>query len=193
VLRCYITDRKLLPPKTALLDVIARNMAAGIDWIQIREKDLSGRELLALVEGALALPNPKKAKILVNTRVDVALAANAAGCHFPADSASPRLWRTIMPLGFLMGVSCHTIDEVIMAEEQGANYVVFGPVFEPLSKTSPVPPRGLDGLAKAVISVRIPVLALGGITSENATLCENVGAAGVAAISLFQAHGNTRV
>jgi thiamine-phosphate pyrophosphorylase len=190
VLRCYITDRRSLRSDIALLDAIARhlchNRAAGLDWIQIREKDLSARDLFALVEGALALPNPAGCKILVNTRVDVALAAGASGAHLPARSPAARHWRALTPPGFLIGVSCHSADEVRAAQDQGADYAFFGPVFAPRSKTSDLPPRGLDGLAQAARAVEIPVLALGGITAANAQDCMNAGAAGIAAISLYQ-------
>jgi thiamine-phosphate pyrophosphorylase len=186
LVRCYITDRRTLPPGRNLLDSIARNLHDGADWIQIREKDLSARALYELVQTAMALHNPRGIAILVNTRVDVALAAGASGVHLPSRSPSPRCWRGMVPTGFLIGVSCHTADEVRSAGEEGADYVVFGPVFTPLSKGSDLPPRGLDGLAHAVAAASIPVLALGGITEENIALCEGAGAAGIAGISLFQ-------
>jgi thiamine-phosphate pyrophosphorylase len=171
---------------SALMEIIASNLAAGVDWIQIREKDLSARALFDLVRSALALPNPHHSKILVNGRGDVALAAGAAGVHLPADSPPPRAWRGIAPAGFLIGVSCHSIEEVRAAEAEGADYVVFGPVFAPLSKSSGLSPRGTGELAKAAAAVRIPVLALGGITLQNCDSCMDAGAAGIAGISLFQ-------
>jgi thiamine-phosphate pyrophosphorylase len=186
VLRCYITDRRQLPSREALLDAIARNLAAGVDWIQIREKDLSARDLFDLVQRACALPNPAATKILVNTRIDVALAAGAAGAHLPSGSPPPSRWRAITPPDFLIGVSCHTIEEARSAQQDGADYILFGPVFTPRSKPADLPPCGLDRLAEAAHAVRIPVLALGGITAENALQCASAGAAGVAAISLFQ-------
>ena len=186
MLRCYITDRRQLSGRPALLDVIARNLAAGVDWIQIREKDLSARDLFGLVRDALALPRPAGAKILVNTRVDVALASGAAGAHLPAGSPPARRWLTLSPPGFLIGASCHTVEEVRAAQQDGADYVLFGPVFPPRSKGSDLPPRGLDGLAEAARAVPIPILALGGVTSGNAGQCVAAGAAGIAAITLFQ-------
>ena len=183
---CYVTDRRLLATPAALLDVIARNLAQGIAWIQIREKDLPARDLFHLVRSALALPNPSGSRILVNTRVDVALAAGAAGAHLPAGSPPPKTWRPLTPPGFLIGVSCHTVDEVRTAENDGADYAVFGPVFAPRSKASPLAPRGLEELAHAARAVRIPVLALGGVTAANLQDCLDKGAVGVAAISLFQ-------
>ena len=184
--RCSITDRRLLAPSEALLDVVARHLALGIEWIQIREKDLSARDLFRLVQSALALPNPHGSRIVVNTRVDVALAAGAAGAHLPSGSPPAKTWRSLTPPGFLIGVSCHTVDEVRAAEDEGAGYALFGPVFAPRSKASPLPPRGLAELARAARAVRIPVLALGGITSANLPECLDAGAAGVAAISLYQ-------
>ena len=185
-MQCYITDRRTLPAHVELLDCIARNLAAGVEWTQIREKDLSARELFDLTARALALPNPHRSKILVNTRVDVALAAGADGVHLPAGSPAPRRWRGLSPAGFLIGVSCHTLEEVRTAEEEGADYVVFGPVFAPRSKVITLEPKGLDALGEAARAVRIPVLALGGITRENAGDCMRAGASGIAAISLFQ-------
>ncbi|HEY6343597.1 MAG TPA: thiamine phosphate synthase [Bryobacteraceae bacterium] len=156
------------------------------DWVQIREKDLSARELYELVRGALELPNPRDVKFLVNTRVDVALAAGCAGAHLPSGSPPPRFWRSISPPGFLFGVSCHAVEEVRQAEQDGADYVLFGPVFAPLSKSSNLNPRGFEELALAAASVKIPVLALGGITRQNEAACVAAGAAGIAGISLYQ-------
>ncbi len=186
MVRCYITDRRGLPAGVALIDSIAGNLAAGVEWIQIREKDLSARDLFDLVRQAIGLPNPQGSKILVNTRVDVALAAGAAGVHLPAGSPPPRIWRGLTPPGFLVGVSCHTLDEVLAAQDEGAHYAVFGPVFSPRSKAAGLEPRGVEALSQAARAVGIPVLALGGITASNVDDCIQAGAAGVAAISLYQ-------
>lgn len=185
-IHCYITDRRILPAGASLIDTIARNLNAGVEWIQIREKDLSARDLFDLTRKVLGLANPNRSKILVNTRVDVALAAGAAGAHLPAGSPAPRVWRPTARQGFLLGVSCHTLDELRIAQDEGADYAVFGPVFPPRSKATAFEPRGIEGFAQAVGAVHIPVLALGGITAANAEDCRQAGAAGIAAISLYQ-------
>jgi len=170
VIHCQITDG-------------SSSLKRSADWIQIREKTMPARLLVDLVRRAIALGGPK---ILVNSRMDVALAAGADGLHLPSGSPPPNRWRSLAPPGFLIGVSCHTVEEVRRAETEGADYVVFGPVFAPLSKSSDLTPRGLDGLAEAAHAVKIPVLALGGIERGNIDACISAGAAGVAGISLFQ-------
>ena len=179
MIRCCITDR-------SLERVAIQLKTGGADWIQVRDKELPARELLDLVRRVTALPNPHAVRILVNSRVDVAIAAGAHGAHLPAGSIAPETWRAIVPAGFLLGVSCHTIEEAIRAEREGADYVLFGPVFSPLSKTSDLPPRGLDELRRVSQVVKTPVLALGGITKDNAQACVDAGAAGVAGITLFR-------
>ncbi len=186
MLRCFITDRQSAGGEERLLGIIARRLADGVEMIQLREKDLEARRLLELARRVMALPNPKRTQILVNTRVDVALACGAAGVHLPGDSPPPALLRRFVPRAFLIGVSCHSVDEVRRAEAEGADYVFFSPVFRPLSKAPYGPPQGLTVLAEACRAVSIPVLALGGIQAGNVEACLAAGAAGVAGISMFQ-------
>jgi len=162
-------------------DVAARAARDGVEMIQIRAKELSARALAELVRAAVALPG---SKILVNTRMDIALACGAHGVHLPADSLAPNVLRKIAPPGFLIGVSCHSIAELQAAGREGADFAVYGPLFP--SVTKPVlTPMGLAAFRSAVQQATLPVYALGGVTRENAPLCMEAGAAGVAGISLF--------
>ncbi len=184
MIRYYITDRKQLGGIHPLLQSIARNIAEGVEYIQIREKDLPPRDLAALVRKALQIRATSATKILVNTRADIAIACKADGVHLP--SGTPILDYAIP--GFLTAVSCHTLEELTAAQQAHAHFAVYGPVFPPLSKSLSAPAIGLDNLRRACRSVAVPVLALGGITRENAASCVEAGAAGIAAITLFQSH-----
>lgn len=184
MLRYYITDRTALGGIPKLLEAVARNVAAGVEYIQIREKDLTARELLELTRAVLRLANSGSTRILVNSRADVAVAAGAHGIHLPSGSIPASRFRQLGPL--IVGVSCHSIDELLQAEREGADFAVYSPIFSSPSKPDYGPVVGLEGLRRAVQSVRIPVFALGGVTAANAPLCFEAGAAGVAGISMFQ-------
>ena len=182
--RYYVTDRKSCGGD--VLDAIESAAAAGVDWIQIREKDLPPRALLELARAALARTKNYPAAILVNTRLDVALAAGAGGVHLTSDAPPPRRLRTVAPPGFLLGVSTHTPQEAERAALEGADFAVFGPVFPTRSKPGTTALPGLKKLAEACARAGLPVLALGGITPERIPSCLEAGAAGIAGISMFQ-------
>jgi thiamine-phosphate pyrophosphorylase len=186
MLRYYITDCHSAGGIGPLLGYIERAIADGVDQIQIREKDLAARELFLLTRRAVELAAGHPTRILVNGRTDIALAAGAHGVHLPANSISPRYLRAVAPGAFFVGISTHSRCEILAAQAEGADFVVFGPVFAPVSKVSYLREAGAEGLRAAVQGVTIPVFALGGITPENAELCIKAGAVGIAGISLFQ-------
>ncbi len=155
--------------------------SAGIGAVQIREKDLDDRDLYDLARLArTALPPP--VRLLVNGRLDVAIAAGADGVHLPADGVPVGALRARFGEDVLIGRSTHTLAEVERARDEGADYVTFGPVFATPGKGAPV---GLAALARAA-AAGVPVLALGGVTLERFGELSEAGAAGVAAIRLFQ-------
>lgn len=184
--RYYITDRRAVGGSEPLLANIGRMASVGVEMIQIREKDLPDRELLDLVRRAVEITAPHGVRVLVNGRPDIALAGGAHGVHLPSGSIAPARWRNALPAPLIWGVSCHGLDEVRRAEREGADFVVFGPVFPTASKLGYGPPQGVERLREVTLSVRVPVYALGGITEANAAGCIEAGAAGIAGISLFQ-------
>jgi len=163
--------------------VAERAAGMGATMIQVRAKQLEGRALFELVMQVVRVAGD--ARVLVNTRADVALAAGAHGVHLPSRSISPARLREITPPGFLIGVSCHSAEELRQAEAEGADFAVLGPVFPTRSHPNATP-LGLHGFAASARSVRIPVYALGGITRANAADCVAAGAAGIAGISFFE-------
>lgn len=182
---CYITDRKTVGAGE-LHSRILGGIQAGIDLIQIREKDLPSRELSALVVAAVKSSQGTSTRIVVNDRLDIAIALGAAGVHLGTQSIPAEAARRIVPKEFLLGVSCHSLEKARAAEDAEADYIVFGPVFETGSKAQYGPPLGLDMLREVTGKVSIPVFALGGINVERVKECLDAGAAGVAGISIFQ-------
>jgi len=174
-----------------LIAHVQSNLINGIELIQIREKDLSTRQLADLTTRVLDMDNPHGTRVLVNSRIDVAITCGAHGVHLPSNSPSPNRLREICPTGFLFGVSCHSLEEIDQAQQEGADFVVFGPVFLTASKIEATP-IGLEGLKKAAKIASIPVFALGGVTTRTADLCIKAGATGVAGISMFQKPQPTR-
>ena len=202
VLLYYITDRRQFPggpeqQKQNLLDKIAGCIAAGVDLIQLREKDLTIRALEELAKSTARLfPPESRSKLLINARIDVALSCGAHGVHLPANDISASEARTIFAQAGhahpTIGVSVHSLEELTRAEAHAAGFAVFGPVFQ---KDGHVIADGIQRLREASHKADrcMPVLALGGITPENAQECLSAGADGIAAIRLFQENDVRRV
>ena len=203
----YITDRHQFGGTEAhrrqrLMDKIAEAALAGVDLIQLREKDLSSHDLEHLATDAMAAiakvasGGTTPARLLINSRIDVALASGAAGVHLPANDLSVLEARNIFRLAnrpsAMIGVSCHRVEEVIAAEHNKADLVVFGPVFEKAGLSFE---KGLENLrracnqrpsATASASPQMKIFALGGVTLKNSHKCKEAGADGIAGIRLFQ-------
>jgi thiamine-phosphate pyrophosphorylase len=182
----YITDRRQIKSRT--LDTrIAGAIATGVDWVQIREKDLPARRLLALTEAALeSVRQQGRTRVMVNDRLDVALAAQAHGVHLGTRSMPVHLVRRLAPHDFVVGVSCHSLEEALAAQAAGADNILLGPIFATPSKLPYGPPLGVSKLREVTSQVSVPVFALGGITLDRVALCRQNGAAGIAGIRIFQ-------
>jgi thiamine-phosphate pyrophosphorylase len=182
---CYITDRNGLAPSPLILHLEAA-VLAGVDLIQLREKDLACRELLGLAKTAVDISQGSRTRIVINDRLDIAIATHAHGVHLGGQSMPPEAVRLHVDKNFLVGVSCHSMDEALRAETGGADYILLGPIFDTPSKRSYGPPLGLNKLSEVANRIGIPVLALGGITVERVRPCLEAGATGIAGIRLFQ-------
>jgi thiamine-phosphate pyrophosphorylase len=211
----YITDRMQFPGdeaarRSSLLAKVRECARSGVDYVQLREKDLSARELEKLARAVVAQIREVggKARLLINSRMDIAIACGADGVHLRSGDEDPNPGdaRAILATAGapkpIIAASCHSEIEVEMAESHGADFVVFGPIFEK-SGTAGAGLQELrrvcanvsigDEKTEAVARARLPVLALGGVTLENAAECLNAGAAGVAGIRLFQQNEVARV
>ena len=170
-----------------ILILIKAAVTAGIQLIQIREKNMNARTLCELTTRGSGLTRGTGTKLLVNDRADIARVAGADGVQLTSQSVAADVIRRSFGSDFLIGVSTHSLDEARRAREQGADFVVFGPVFETESKKSFGEPQGIERLRVVAAGVEpLPVIAIGGISLENASACLRVGAAGVAAIRLFE-------
>lgn len=182
-LRLYlVTDRKNTGGRP-LTDVVAAALRGGVDAVQLREKDLSARDLCELAVALRLICSRHNAALLINDRIDVALAANADGVHLPVDSFRVDDARRLLAAGKLIGASTHSVEEARAAATGGADFVVFGPLFDTASKRIYGKPVGIDALDDVVQSVSVPVLGIGGVSPERAASACARGAAGVAAVS----------
>lgn len=182
-LRLYlVTDRKNTGGRP-LTDVVEAALRGGVGAVQLREKDLAARELCELAVALRPICSRYNAALLINDRIDVALAANADGVHLPVDSFRSDDARRLLGPDKLIGASTHSVDEAGAAAMAGADFVVFGPLFDTASKRAYGKPLGVDAVDEVVRRVSVPVLGIGGISSERAASVCARGGAGVAAIS----------
>jgi thiamine-phosphate pyrophosphorylase len=191
---CLVTDRARLARRLgvaadapAALDLVVALAGdatqAGVDLIQVREPDLDAGRLADLVTRVVSVSRPAGARVVVNDRLDVALACGADGVHLKASSIPAAAARRLGPPPFLIGQSAHEAGAVRAAVDGGADYVIFGTIFRTASKDPARPLAGLEGLAAAVRAAGpVPVLAIGGVTAGNAAAVARTGAAGMAAI-----------
>ncbi len=162
-------------------------VAAAVPLVQIREKPLSARVLYELTTRATAITRGSKTRLLVNDRFDIARAAGADGVHLTSRSLPAEVVRSICDEKFLIGVSTHSLETALDARSEGADFILFGPVFETPSKQVFGEPQGLEKLREVTSALEgFPVLAIGGINLDNAADCFRAGASGIAAIRLFQ-------
>jgi thiamine-phosphate pyrophosphorylase len=182
---CLITDRARVGGADGTVERVRWAARAGVHLVQVRERDLDGGPLTALVRRCVEAVRGSRARVLVNDRLDVALAAGAHGVHLRADSMPARTVRTLCPPGFVIGRSVHARDEAIAAAAAGGlDYLLFGTVFPTASK----PGReatGTSALAEVVAATAIPVLAVGGVSTDKVGDVAAAGAAGFAAIGMF--------
>ncbi len=175
MIRYQITDGTYSTDSAAWFQRLRKD----VDFIQVREKDLSTRDLTDLVRRVIEFA--PLIKVLVNDRIDVAIATGAAGVHLRAGSISPMKEKLLARL--LVTVAVHSEDDLKNAG--GADYAILAPIFQPFSKPDTRPPLGINELRRLATIAPVPILALGGITAASAKLCLDCGAAGIAGISLF--------
>jgi thiamine-phosphate pyrophosphorylase len=178
-----ITDRNQVPPDRTLVEVVRSALEGGVRGVQIREKDLGARELYLLSLELRRLTRRFDARLLINDRLDVAEAVEADGVHLGGASLPVKTARRLLGPRKLIGASAHSLQEVLEAQESGADFVTFGPVFFTPSKARYGAPVGLDRLREACVKAAIPVFALGGINALRTPEIIDAGAFGIALIS----------
>jgi thiamine-phosphate pyrophosphorylase len=194
----YITDRRQLSAgdssqEQRLKDKVRNAFAAGIDYVQLREKDLEGGALAALADELGAMPErrgsgedaKRSGRLLINDRLDIARTCGADGVHLPANSLPIAAVRDLVGPNWIVGAACHTVAEVERAARDGADHILVAPVFDTASKPG-IQPMGLERFGEICRRSPVPVFALGGISLANARWCLDAGAAGLAGIRLFQ-------
>jgi thiamine-phosphate pyrophosphorylase len=177
-----VTDRHQTGGRP-LIEAVVQALAAGVGAVQLREPDLGTRPLLDLAGELRTLTAQHKAKLLINDRLDIALAVEADGVHLRANSLPVSAARRLLGSERLIGVSTHSVEDVVRAEESGADFVVLGPVYETPSKRAYGKPLGPDAIARAASRSRIPILAIGGVVAPRSLELRRAGASGMAVVS----------
>jgi len=177
---CLVTDRSVVTG--TLEEAVEQCLAAGLRAVQLREKDLGPRDLLALARKVRESTSRHGARLFVNDRADVALAVGADGVHRAETSLPISMLRSISPPGFLIGASVHSVADARAAEPEGADFLFFGPIYDTPSKRRYGPPQGLAVLERVASAVRLPVFAIGGVTPARVAELKRAGASGVATI-----------
>ena len=177
-----VTDRHQTNGRP-LVPLLQRVLTTGVPMVQLRERDLSARALMTLAREVQAVTASRRSQLLINDRIDVALALEGAGVHLRSNSLPVSVVRQLLGAQRLLGVSVHGVEEVMEAESQGADYLVLGPIYETPSKQMFGPPLGIHTLEKACRLVRIPVIGIGGVTAARAHELRRAGAFGVAVIT----------
>jgi thiamine-phosphate pyrophosphorylase len=177
-----VTDRHQTKGRS-LVPLLQRVLAAGTPAIQLRERDLSARELVALARDVQTLAAAHRSQLLINDRIDVALTLEGVGVHLRSNSLPVPVARHLLGPQRLLGISVHSIEEAVQAESQGADYIILGPIYETPSKQMFGSPLGIHRLEKACRAVRIPIIGIGGVTAVRAREMRHAGAFGVAVIA----------
>ncbi|HKT34961.1 MAG TPA: thiamine phosphate synthase [Nitrospira sp.] len=177
-----VTDRQQTKGRP-LVSLLAEAVKAGNPTIQIRERDLCAKDLLALAEEILTVARRRRSQVLINDRLDVALSLDGVGVHLRSNSLPVSVARRIIGRHRLLGASVHSVSEAIHAQNGGADYVVLGPIYETPSKQPYGPPLGLSTLEEAVRVVRVPIIGIGGVTAVRARDIRAAGAFGVAVVT----------
>ena len=187
-----VTDRQRTAGRP-LLEVVEAALQGGVDAVQLREKDLPAAALFALATHLRDLTRRYGARLLINDRIDIALAVGADGVHLPVDSFAPADARRLLGPDALIGVSTHSVEQARAAAAGGADFIVFGPVFDTPLKRAFGTPLGLDALAHVTGAVRVPVLAIGGLTADRVASVRQRGAHGVAVVAAILAADDPRM
>jgi thiamine-phosphate pyrophosphorylase len=177
-----VTDRHQTNGRP-LVPLLQQVLTAAVPIVQLRERDLSARELLRLTREVQAVTASHRCQLLINDRIDIALALEGVGVHLRSNSLPVSVARQLLGAQRLLGISVHTVEEAIQGESQGADYIIFGPIYETPSKKMFGPPLGIHTLEKVCRLVRIPIFGIGGVTAVRAHEMRRAGAFGVAVIT----------